>query len=102
MQSIPDRRTKKTKSIADHRGDHDKGNGSHRIEWFHKVNRLDHVCPENEIDDRLRPAGYNKKGPNEMPPADQCADHQSNFIGVRHGCSLLIYSYFPAPAWRNF
>jgi hypothetical protein len=34
---------------------------SHRIEWFKEINRLDHVRPENEIQDRLRPADYDKK-----------------------------------------
>jgi hypothetical protein len=61
MQFIPDNRDEKTKDVSDRSRDHDERNRSHRIEWFNDVNRLDHVRPENEIDDRLGPADYNKK-----------------------------------------
>jgi len=61
MQSVPNNRTEKTKDVSDHGRDHDERNRSHRIEWFNEVNRLDHMCPENEIEDRLRPTYSNKK-----------------------------------------
>jgi hypothetical protein len=60
-ESIPDDRAKKTEAVFDYSRDHDKGNRSHWIEWFNEIDRLDHVRPENEIDDRLRPPDSNKK-----------------------------------------
>jgi hypothetical protein len=56
MQSIPDHRAEKTKDVAHRTRDHDERNGSDQIKWFDEINRPDHVRPENEIDDRLRPA----------------------------------------------
>jgi hypothetical protein len=61
MQSVPNHRAQKAKDVSDYGRDHDKSNRSHWIEWFNEVDRLDHVRPENEIDDWLRPADSNKK-----------------------------------------
>jgi hypothetical protein len=47
---------KKTEAVSDYSSDHDEDNRSHRIKRFDDVNRLGHVRPKNEIDDRLRPA----------------------------------------------
>jgi hypothetical protein len=88
MQSVPNHRAKKTEDVSDYGRDHDEGNRSHWIERFNEVNLLNHVRPENEIEDRLRPAKQNENRPNEMPPADQCADHQPNLVGVSHRYSL--------------
>ena len=56
MQSVPKHRAHKTNNVSGHRGDNDKRNRREEIERFDHINRLDHVRPENEIDDRLRPA----------------------------------------------
>jgi hypothetical protein len=61
MQSVPDHRAEKTKHVSEHGRENDEGNRSRWIEGFNQVDRLDHVSPENEIDDRLRPADSNKK-----------------------------------------
>jgi hypothetical protein len=61
VQSVPDDRTEKTKDVSGHSRDYDWGNRGHWIEWFNELNRLDHVRPENEIDDRLRPAEQNQQ-----------------------------------------
>ena len=53
MQLAPDDRANRTQEVSDHRSKHDEGNRSQCIEWFNRVNRLDHVRPESEIDDRL-------------------------------------------------
>ena len=95
MQSVPNHRADKTKDVSDHGRDHDKGNRSHWIEWFNEVNLLNHVRPENEIEDRLRPAKQNENRPNEMPPADQCADHQANLVGISH---RYLYNQAGLPA----
>jgi hypothetical protein len=42
---------KKTKHVSEHGRERDGGDRSHWIEWFNEVDRLDHVRPENEIDD---------------------------------------------------
>jgi len=56
MQPIPDDRAEKTKKVPNHASNRDERGGSEQIERFDEVNRLDHVCPENEIADRLGPA----------------------------------------------
>jgi len=61
VQAIPNDRAKKTKHVPNHSSDYNQRNRSHRIKWFDEVNRFDHVRPENEIDDRLRPADSDKK-----------------------------------------
>ena len=70
MQPVPDHRAEKTKDIADETRDRDERNGRRQIEWFDEIHRLDHVRPENKIENRLRPADQNKKRPNYMPAAD--------------------------------
>jgi hypothetical protein len=61
MQAVPDYRADKTENVSDSGRDYDQRNRCQRIKWFNEVNRLDHVRPENEIKDRLRPADENKK-----------------------------------------
>ena len=56
MQSVPDHRAQKAEDVSNHTRDHDEGNRSDRIKRFDDVNRLGHVRPKNEIDDRLRSA----------------------------------------------
>jgi hypothetical protein len=63
MQSIPDDRAGKTEDVSGHGRDHDERNRRQRIEQLDDVNRLDHVRPENEINDRLCPAGENQQRP---------------------------------------
>jgi hypothetical protein len=60
MQSVPDHRAEKTEDVSNHTREHDEGNRSQWIEWFNNINRLDHMCLENEIEDRLRPTDSNK------------------------------------------
>ena len=75
MQPVPDPRAEKTEDISDETRDRDERNGRRRIKWLEEVNWLDHVRPENEIENRLRPADQNKKRPSDMPAADQHGDH---------------------------
>ena len=70
MQPVPDDGAYEAEDVSDHGRNHDEHNRRHRIEWFDEVNRLDHVRPENEIEDRLRPADENKNRPNHMPTGD--------------------------------
>jgi len=73
MQAIPDHRAQKTKDVSDDGSDQDERNRSHWIEWFNEVNRFDHVRPENEIDDRLRPSDCDQERPEQVPASDQHA-----------------------------
>ena len=107
MQPVPDQRAEKTKDVSDHTSDYDERNGRRRIEWFDEVHPLDHMRPENEIEDRLRPADQNKKRPSQMPAAHQRADYQSNFVGIRHSSVFVISRFYlrvcrkkPAPGIR--
>ena len=75
MQPVPDHRAEKTKDISDDTSDRDERNRCRWIEWLDEVHRLDHVRPENEIENRLRPADQNKKRPSYMPATDQHGNH---------------------------
>ena len=55
MQPVPDHCTEEAKDITDDTRDRDERDGRRWIEWFDEVHRLDHVRPENEIENRLRP-----------------------------------------------
>ena len=70
LQTVPSHRTEKTEDISDDTRDRDKRNGCRQIEWLDEVHRLDHVRPENEIENRLRPADHYKKRPGYMPAAN--------------------------------
>ena len=74
-QPVPDDGAYKAEDVSDHGRNYDEHNRRHRIEWFDELHRLDHVRPENEIENRLRPADQNKKRPSDMPAADQYGDH---------------------------
>jgi hypothetical protein len=75
MQPVPDHGAEKTKDISDETRNYDEHNRRLRIEWFDEVHRLDHVRPENEIEDRLRLADENKNRPDHMATGDQYGDH---------------------------
>ena len=83
MQPVPDDGACEAEDVSDHGCNHDEHNRRYRIEWFDEVNRLDHVRPENEVEDRLRPADENKKRP---PPRQSEATttfqmYQPNLVG---------------------
>ena len=101
MQSVPDHRAEKTKDISDETRDRDERNGRRWIEWLDEVHRLDHVRPENEIENRLRPADQNKKRPSYMPAADQHGDHQPNVTRIGHTRCSLLGGLTGASAGRN-
>jgi hypothetical protein len=82
MQPIPDDRADKTEDVSNHGSHHHERNCSQQIELFDEVNRLDHVRPENEVGDWLRPGNQNQKRPDQMPSAEQCADHKPDLIGI--------------------
>ena len=56
MQPVPDERADESKAISNNSCDHDESDSCKWIEWFNHIDRLDHVRPENEIHQRLRPA----------------------------------------------
>jgi hypothetical protein len=94
MQSVPDYGAEKTKDISDRTRDRDERNGRCWIERFNEVHRLNHVRPENEIENRLCPANQNKKRPSHMPTADQHGDHQPNLIGIGHYSLFVIRRFY--------
>jgi hypothetical protein len=75
MQLVPDHGAYEAEDVSDHGLITMSPTGRRWIEWLDEVNRLDHVRPENEIENRLRPADQNKKRPSDMPAADQHGDH---------------------------
>jgi hypothetical protein len=88
VQLVPDYRADKTKDISDRTGDHDERNGSHRIEWLNEIDRLDHVRPENEIDNWLRPPKQHENRPEHVPTAKQDADDEPELVRISHRSSL--------------
>ena len=75
MQPVPNHCAEKTKDISSDARNRDKRNDCCWIEWLDDVYRLDHVRPENEIENRLSPANQNQKRPSDMPAADQRGDY---------------------------
>jgi len=98
VQSVPDNRAHEAENVSDHPRNHDKCDRSERIEWLNEVNRLNHVRPENEIDDWLRPPDRNQERPEQVPAADQRADYQPNFVRISrtHSSDSIAYYCFAA------
>ena len=89
MQPVPDDGACEAEDVSDHGRNHDEHSHRYRIEWFDEVNRLDHVRPENEIEDRLRPADKNKNRPNHMPTGDyNLAITNPTFVGISHHLTM--------------
>lgn len=84
MQSIPDDCAKKTEQVPNQCCNQNERNGSRRIERLDHIDRLNHVRPKNEIDDRLRPPGQNQKRPYYVPSANQRPDDQADFVRISH------------------
>ena len=64
MQFVPDDRADVAEDVSDTCCDNDECESSRDIKSFDHINRLDHVRPENEVDDPLCPAEQNEKRPN--------------------------------------
>jgi hypothetical protein len=62
--SIPDNRARETKDVLNQGCDGDEHNGRSEIERSNHVDWLDHVRPENEVDDRLCPTDQHQERPN--------------------------------------
>jgi hypothetical protein len=84
MQFVPDHRSNKAKDVSDNYRHSDEGNRRQRIERFDDVNRLDHVRPEDEVDDALRPTEQDEYRPNQMPAADQYADYEAYLVRISY------------------
>jgi hypothetical protein len=54
IQPVPDHGAYEAEDVSNRGRNHDEHNRRRRIEWSDEVHRLDHVRPENEIEDRLR------------------------------------------------
>src|SRR4030095_3165620 len=64
MELIPNNRADETKEISNDRRQNNKSKSSDGVERFDDIDRLDHVRPEDEIDDRLRPTQQHENCPN--------------------------------------
>ena len=89
MQSIPDQRAEKTKEISNRSSHHNQCTCGYWIELVNEINRLNHVGPENEIEDRLSPADQDKQRPNQMPAAEKRGAYEPNSSGIGH-CPLPV------------
>jgi hypothetical protein len=84
MQFVPDQCAGKTKHVSEDGRDNDESNRRQRIERLDDVHRLDHVRPENEIDDRLRPSKQNEKRPEKVPSSDERTNNETDLVWISH------------------
>ena len=89
MEFVPEDRAGETEDVSNDESDNNEGESGDGIECLDHVNRIDHMGPENEIDDRLRPTQQNEHGPKDMPAGDQRANNQTNLIRICHWFSFL-------------
>jgi hypothetical protein len=55
-----------------------------------QLRRLDHVRPEDEVDNRLRPGKQNENRPNQMPASDDDGKNEADFVRI----SNFFYAAF--------
>jgi hypothetical protein len=84
MELIPNNRADETKEVSSDRRQNNKSNGSDGIEWFNDIDRLDHVRPENEVDNRLGKTDQDENCPKQMPASDDGGKDQANFVRISH------------------
>ena len=91
MQPVPQRCQDEASDITDCSGDGDQHQRDPNTKRADHVYRLDHVDPENEIDDRLRLAERDNYRPNAVPGAEHRSKDETCFVGVKclHKSSLL-------------
>ena len=70
MKSVPQTSTEIPKNVARDEGDNEKRDCGYGIKWSDDINRANHMRPENEIDQWLRPAQNHQHYPEEMPSTD--------------------------------
>jgi hypothetical protein len=92
MQFVPNDPADKAEDVSSERRDNNERKRCQRIERLDDINRLDHVRPENEINQRLRPVKQNQEHPEQMPSADQRANYEAYFIWVGHKNKLARVS----------
>ena len=85
MDPVPNNRAGVANDIAGYRcqdEERDRGNG---IERFDHIDWLNHVRPENKIDQGLRPAGGDQSNPQDVPSANECRGGETGFVWINHG-----------------
>jgi len=66
MKLVPNASADKSQNVTPEESDDHEDSRSHRIERTDDVNGLDHVRPENEVDQRLCPVRGYENHPDEM------------------------------------
>ena len=76
---------RRIKDVSRHGGDGGEGDRSFGNKRFDDVNRLNHVRPENEIDQRLRPTRGNESDPDDMTNRQlMLRKRKTDFFGISH------------------
>jgi hypothetical protein len=102
IELIPNNRADETEDVAGRGCHNDESNTGSGIKWLNHINRLDHVRPEDEIDDGLRPTQQHETRPNQMPPSDDGGKDQANFVRIsRPFYAALLLGLPVARCWRN-
>src|ERR1044071_1840855 len=70
MEFVPNDAAYQSQDVTPDERDDYEGSGGYGIERSDDIDGLDHVRPENEIDQRLRPAGGYETCPDEMPSTE--------------------------------
>jgi type I restriction enzyme R subunit len=91
MQPVPEDAEEVAQSVADGGGYADEQDGDADAERADDVDGLDEMEPEDEVNDRLRPAERDQGSPQKMPTAHQCSEDEACFVRVdgNHGELLL-------------
>jgi hypothetical protein len=98
MKSVPQTSTDISKNVAREEGNDEEGAGGYGIKRSDHIDWPDHVRPENEIKQRLRPTHSHKSHPNDMPSPDECCDEETDLGWINHiGTLILSKTFFEAP-----
>lgn len=91
MQPIPDFREGITEDVSDRRSDENDCNRCSEVKRLHDEWNADHMRPQREIDERLRPSEPYKNSPDDMHATDELPDGEPSlfWIKVIHTDSIM-------------
>jgi hypothetical protein len=98
MKFVPQTSTNISKNVARDAGKDEESAGGYGIKRSDDIDWPDHVRPENEIEQRLRPTRSNKRHPDDMPSPDERCDEETDFVWINHvGTLILSKTFLEAP-----
>jgi len=92
MEAIPNNRHKITEETTNNRRDNDERHSCCSVKRFDGKRHTEHVRPENEVRQCLRPSERDENGPHEMKTANQNAKsecHLGRADKLVHGNNVI-------------